>query len=44
MLYSIHCLDHADKLTTRLRHYDEHRAHLNNASITLVLAGTDCSR
>jgi uncharacterized protein YciI len=39
MLYSIHCLDHADKLQTRLDNYDAHRAHLNNASITIVVAG-----
>lgn len=39
MLYSIHCLDHADKLQTRLDNYDAHRAHLNSTTITIVLAG-----
>jgi uncharacterized protein YciI len=39
MLYSIHCLDHADKLQTRLDNYAAHRAHLNNATLTIVLAG-----
>lgn len=39
MLYTIHCLDHADHLQTRLDHYDEHRAYLNAATVNIALAG-----
>lgn len=39
MLYAIHCLDHPDKLQTRLDNYAAHRAYLNGATIPIVLAG-----
>ena len=39
MLYSIHCLDHPEKLQTRLDHYPAHREHLNTATVQIVLAG-----
>ena len=39
MLFSIHCLDYPDKSQLRQEHYTDHRAHLNNATVTLVLAG-----
>jgi len=39
MLFSIHCMDQAGKLQTRLDNYDAHRAHLNNTNTTIVLAG-----
>jgi len=39
MLFSIHCMDHAGQLQTRLDNYDAHRAHLNNTNTTIVLAG-----
>ncbi len=39
MLFSIHCMDRAGKLQTRLDHYDAHRAHLNSTNTAIVLAG-----
>ena len=39
MLFAIHCLDHPDKLQTRLNNYDAHRAHLNSTNLPIVLAG-----
>ena len=39
MLYTIHCLDRDNMLQTRLDHYDAHRSYLNEASISIVLAG-----
>lgn len=39
MLYCIHCLDRANALQKRIDNYEAHRAHLNGAAITIVLAG-----
>ena len=39
MLFSIHCMDRAGQLQTRLENYDAHRAHLNSTNTTIVLAG-----
>lgn len=37
--YIIHCLDAADALPRRLRHYDEHKAYLSSAPITILISG-----
>ena len=39
MLYAIHCLDHANALSTRLENYDAHRDYLNATETNIVLAG-----
>ena len=39
MLYAIHCLDHANVLSTRLENYDAHRDYLNATETNIVLAG-----
>ena len=39
MLYAIHCLDHANVLSTRLENYDAHRDYLNATETDIVLAG-----
>ena len=39
MLFSIHCMDRAGQLQTRLDNYAEHRAHLNSTNTAIVLAG-----
>jgi uncharacterized protein YciI len=39
MLFSIHCMDRAGQLQARLDNYDVHRAHLNNTTTVIVLAG-----
>ena len=38
MLYAIHCLDHANVLSTRLENYDAHRDNLNATKTNIVLA------
>ena len=39
MLYAIHCLDHANALSTRIENYDAHRNYLNATETNIVLAG-----
>lgn len=37
--YIIHCLDAADALPRRLRHYEEHKAYLSSAPIKILVSG-----
>jgi uncharacterized protein YciI len=39
MRFVVHCLDKPDTVSLRLRHYDEHKAHLASGDVTTVISG-----
>ena len=39
MHFVIHCLDHADALSTRLANYEDHKAYLSSAPVKILISG-----
>ena len=39
MHFAIHCLDRPGALTTRLDHYESHKAYLSSVSLSIVISG-----